>query len=353
MKLSAILTIESLLIAAFASAVSAAEYGDESPESEFKFNSASDMSKMYPERASVHALSHVKNERTKIPEELQRMIYGFAHVSASNLQRRIIIFIEGYIESHLKTREWNGIRIEYQFQRNRIAIGHSDIQNPRTLRLIQDFEGKMTQMERDCMNQMLLKRNPLLTIQKTVGKILYSYTMDGADGRPSYIDPTVKNYCHSNASHGEYKYNAFPGNKDYEALTEHVQAPTFDPNIINLVGEGGVPCNFWFRVEAFKKSWASVGKDETELGIIDFEICFKGKEETGYRSDAVEVHISYKYPRGAKENRFAIRADVYGKWHYAMRGSLMNYGDFTVIKESDDSMTFRWIRNTLADSEVD
>ena len=304
-------------------------------------------------------ISREKSKDEDCAEDLRRIIYEFGHDPLrflSGLQRRVINFIEGHIESHLKTCEWKGIRIEYQSQRNRIAIvSHSYALSPESdvLSTIQAIEGNLSQSERDCMHQMLLKRNPNFTIQKSYWAGLYAYTLDGADGRPSYIDPTVKNYCHSNASHADYKYNAFPGNKNYEALTAHVPAPTFDPNIINLVGEEGVPCNFWFRVDAFKKSWASVGKDETELNIIDFEICFKGKEETGYQSDAVEVYISYKYPRGAKENRFAIKADVYGKWHYAMRGSLMNYGDFTVIKESDDSMTFRWIRNTLTDSEVD
>ena len=354
MKSSTFWKIACLLIAAFSSVMSAAEYVDESPESEYEFNPAWEMSKSYPERASIHALSRVKTERTKIPEELRRIIYEFGHDPLrflSGLQRRVINFIEGHIESHLKTREWNGMRLVHYKgdEKNLIHIAsHYDTEQPLRLRFgdLTDIEGKMTQSEMDCMNQMLLKRNPMLTIQKThVKSGLYAITLDGADGRPSYIDPTVKNYCHSIASHGEYKSNPFPGNDHYKALNTNVE-------IINFVGEG-VSCNKQSTDEVFKTFFTRIGEEKAELKIIDFEVRFKEEEETAYGCDAVEVSILYKYPQGEKRRNFSVKADDYDKWHYAMRGALVNYGDFTIIEQSDDSMAFRWIRNTSEDCEVD
>ena len=198
---------------------------DSDDESDYHFNRESEMSKSYPERTAIYAFSRIENENKIIPKELQRIIYGYAHDSIwflSKLQMKIVHFIEDCIKLRLETHEWNGVRIEYQEgQTNRILIvNHSDIQNPQTLRFetVQDIEGKMTQMERDCMNQMLLKRNPMLTVQKNdEGKILYAYTLDRVGGRRSYINPGVKNYCHpTNGPNLNYVYNEFPGHEGYD-----------------------------------------------------------------------------------------------------------------------------------------
>ena len=197
----------------------------------YLFNRESEMAKSYPERTGIYAFSRIENENKMIPIELRRITYGYAHDSIwflSKLQMKIVHFIGDCIKLRLETHEWNGVRIEYQEdQRNRILIvSHSDIQNPQTLKFetVQDIEGKMTQMERDCMNQMLLKRNPMLTVQKNdEGKILYAYTLDRVGGRRSYINPGVKNYCHpsdpadpTNGLNFNYVYNEFTGHEGYD-----------------------------------------------------------------------------------------------------------------------------------------
>ena len=144
-----------------------------SEDDSYHFNQDLEMSESYPERAAIYALSNTKNQSTMIPKELKRVIYEFAHDPLwflSKLQRNIMNCIEYNINAHLVNGEWLGLRVYYytRFNGTRcITIcAHFDLKNPNILRFgdVVNMEAIMTQSARDCMNQMLLRRHPSLTI---------------------------------------------------------------------------------------------------------------------------------------------------------------------------------------------
>ena len=195
----------------------------------YHFNQDSEMSESYPERAAIYALSNTKKQSTLIPKKLRKIIYEFAHdplCFLSDQQRDIIRIVEVNMNEYVMTEEWIGLRIHFYTEKGWDYIeiaAHCNPKNPSkqiVLEIVTLF-GNMTQSERDCMNQMLLRRNSRLTIQKCRGdKILYSYTSDralhGGGVRSSYLDSNVNYCCDRNKvlTH-DYKYNPFPGDSDY------------------------------------------------------------------------------------------------------------------------------------------